>query len=38
MTYGTTEKELKAIIKEIEKQLGRKLTRKEIQQLKAVSE
>ena len=36
--YGTTEKELKEKIKEIERQLGRKLTNKEKQQVKAVSE
>ena len=36
--YGTIEKELKEKIKEIERQLGRKLTSKEKQQVKAVSE
>lgn len=36
--YGTTEKELKAKIKEIEQQLGRKLTNKEKQQVKSLSE
>lgn len=36
--YGTTEKELKEKIKEIERQLGRKLTNKEKQQVKVLSE